>query len=172
MVAAWKRDTLEGFGPFPYFLSEAEAGAVQCSPIPPCDFVLSPFSALPFHKMENLDKVFRVTSLRFRASLLGLVLTDAVLTDIEIDNEPTRTCVSLVDLHADRLIQIFQNRVGALNLISYRVRPVENQIRTYWWCSPPRIGRQRICPARSTARENGASFSRDRCVRAPLYNEV
>src|SRR5258708_2016484 len=48
--------------------------------------------------------------------------------------------------------------------------PVENQIRTYWSCSPPRIGRQRICPARSTARENGASFSKERCVRAPLYN--
>jgi site-specific recombinase XerD len=44
----------------------------------------------------------------------------------------------------------------------------KNQIRTYWWCSPPRIGRPRICPARSTARENGASFSNDRCVRAPL----
>src|SRR6202022_1489787 len=48
------------------------------------------------------------------------------------------------------------------------VVPVVNQIRTYWWCSPPRIGRQRICPARSTARENGASFSKERCVRAPL----
>ena len=46
--------------------------------------------------------------------------------------------------------------------------PVDNQIRTYWWCSPPRIGRQRICPARSTARENGASFCKDRCVRPPL----
>jgi DNA-binding GntR family transcriptional regulator len=43
-----------------------------------------------------------------------------------------------------------------------------NQIRADWWCSPPRIGRQRICPARSTARENGASFSKERCVRAPL----
>ena len=46
--------------------------------------------------------------------------------------------------------------------------PVDNQIRKYWWCSPPRIGRQRICPARSTARENGASFSKERCVRMPL----
>jgi hypothetical protein len=46
--------------------------------------------------------------------------------------------------------------------------PIENQSRTYWWCSPPRIGRQRICPARSTGRENGASFSKERCVRAPL----
>src|ERR1700730_11384366 len=27
-----------------------------------------------------------------------------------------------------------------------------------------------MCPARSTARETAASFSRDRCVRAPLYN--
>jgi hypothetical protein len=31
-----------------------------------------------------------------------------------------------------------------------------------------KIGRQRMCPARSTARETGASFSRDRCVRDPL----
>jgi hypothetical protein len=26
--------------------------------------------------------------------------------------------------------------------------PVVNQIRTYWWCNPPKIGRQRMCPAR------------------------
>src|SRR5258706_15918848 len=25
--------------------------------------------------------------------------------------------------------------------------PVVNQIRTYWWCSPPRTGRQRMVPA-------------------------
>ena len=43
--------------------------------------------------------------------------------------------------------------------------PVVNQIRTYWWCSPPRTGRQRMRPARSTGRETGASFSKDRCVR-------
>jgi len=42
--------------------------------------------------------------------------------------------------------------------------PVVNQIRTYWWCSPPRIGRQQMCPASSTAREIGASFSKDKCV--------
>src|SRR5258708_7531454 len=46
--------------------------------------------------------------------------------------------------------------------------PVANQIRTYWWCSPPRTGRQRMLPARSTARETGASFSKDRCVRTSL----
>src|ERR1700692_4166272 len=46
--------------------------------------------------------------------------------------------------------------------------PVVNQIRTYWWCSPPRTGRQRMLPARSTARETGASFSKDRCVRTSL----
>jgi hypothetical protein len=33
---------------------------------------------------------------------------------------------------------------------------------------PAENGRQRMCPASSTARETGASFSRDRCVRAPL----
>src|SRR6476620_4415186 len=39
---------------------------------------------------------------------------------------------------------------------------IEDQSRTYWWCSPPRIGRQRIYPARPTVRENGASFSKER----------
>jgi Kef-type K+ transport system membrane component KefB len=43
-----------------------------------------------------------------------------------------------------------------------------NQIRRYWWCSPPRIGRQRMCPASSTAREIGASFFNDKCVRISL----
>src|ERR1700676_5374722 len=33
--------------------------------------------------------------------------------------------------------------------------PVVNQIRTYWWCSPPRTGRQRMVPASLTARETG-----------------
>jgi uncharacterized protein (DUF983 family) len=42
--------------------------------------------------------------------------------------------------------------------------PVVNQLRTYWWCSPPRTGRQRMVPASLTARETGASFSKDKCV--------
>jgi DNA-binding transcriptional LysR family regulator len=42
--------------------------------------------------------------------------------------------------------------------------PVVNQIRIYWWCSPPRTGRQRMVPASWTARETGASFSKDKCV--------
>ena len=42
--------------------------------------------------------------------------------------------------------------------------PVVNQIRTYWWCSPPRTGRQRMVPVSLTARETGASFSKDKCV--------
>src|SRR6266850_7430341 len=46
--------------------------------------------------------------------------------------------------------------------------PVVNQIRTYWWCSPPRTGRQRMVPASLTARETGASFSKDKCVRTSL----
>ena len=46
--------------------------------------------------------------------------------------------------------------------------PVVNQIRIYWWCSPPRTGRQRMCPDRSTARETGVSFSKERCVRTSL----
>jgi hypothetical protein len=39
--------------------------------------------------------------------------------------------------------------------------PVVNHIRTYWWCRPPRTGRQRMVPASLTARETGASFSKD-----------
>src|SRR5882762_11742941 len=42
--------------------------------------------------------------------------------------------------------------------------PVVNQLRTYWWCSSPRTGRQRMVPASLTARETGASFSKDKCV--------
>ena len=38
--------------------------------------------------------------------------------------------------------------------------PVENQIRTYSWCNPPRIGRQRIRPALFTVRDRGASLSK------------
>src|SRR5258708_38438772 len=53
-----------------------------------------------------------------------------------------------------------KRRVG----LTGRVVPVANQIRTYWWCSPPRIGRQQMCPASSTARETGASFSKDKFV--------
>jgi hypothetical protein len=45
-----------------------------------------------------------------------------------------------------------------------KVVPVVNQIRTYWWCSPPRTGRQRMVPASLTARETGASFSKAKCV--------
>src|SRR5881409_1612965 len=52
--------------------------------------------------------------------------------------------------------------------LKLRLVPVANQIRTYRWCSPPRTGRQRMRPARSTARETGASFSKDRCVRTSL----
>jgi hypothetical protein len=33
-----------------------------------------------------------------------------------------------------------------------------------WWCSPYRTGRQRMVPASLTARETGASFSKDKCV--------
>src|SRR5258708_3897076 len=58
-----------------------------------------------------------------------------------------------------------ESRCGAVALGSC---PVANQIRTYWWCSPPRTGRQRMLPAPSTARETGASFSKDRCVRTSL----
>src|SRR5713101_4188736 len=52
--------------------------------------------------------------------------------------------------------------------LSSAVVPVVNQLRTYWGCSPPRTGRQRMVPASLTARETGASFSKDKCVRTSL----
>jgi hypothetical protein len=45
-----------------------------------------------------------------------------------------------------------------------------NQIRAYWWCSPPRIGRQRMRPTVSAGRDIGASLCNDKWVRVPLYN--
>jgi hypothetical protein len=46
--------------------------------------------------------------------------------------------------------------------------PTANQIRLYWWCSPPRIGRQRMRPTFSAARDIGASLCNDKWVRVPL----
>src|SRR6266404_444622 len=57
-------------------------------------------------------------------------------------------------------------------ITKYILVPVANQIRIYWWCSPPRTGRQRMCPVRSTARETGVSFSKDRCVRTSCTTAV
>jgi len=41
----------------------------------------------------------------------------------------------------------------------------ENHIRTYWWCSPARIGMATMAPDRWTARCKGASFCNAKCVR-------
>jgi exodeoxyribonuclease-3 len=49
-----------------------------------------------------------------------------------------------------------------------RVVPVlsENHIRTYWWCSPARMGMVAMAPDRWTARCKGASFPNAKWVRA------
>jgi Transposase DDE domain len=44
----------------------------------------------------------------------------------------------------------------------------ETYTRTYWWCSPPKIGRASVWPIAWMARGIGASFSSDRCVRVSL----
>jgi hypothetical protein len=73
------------------------------------------------------------------------------------------------EIRADvvRIAQLMRNRHAIQRNLPPGV-PVVNQIRIYWWCSPPRTGRQRMCPVRSTARETGVSFSKDRCVRTSL----
>jgi len=43
--------------------------------------------------------------------------------------------------------------------------PSENHIRTYWWCSPAKIGMATMAPERWTARCRGASFCNAKCVR-------
>ena len=48
-------------------------------------------------------------------------------------------------------------RVGVLS---------ENHIRTYWWCSPDKIGMATMTPDRWTARPRGASLPNAKCVRA------
>src|ERR1700688_4671821 len=72
----------------------------------------------------------------------------------------------------DQIEHVFFPHSGAISLMIDMANgqtvdalvPVVNQIRTYWWCSPPRTGRQRMVPASLTARETGASFSNDKCV--------
>ena len=65
------------------------------------------------------------------------------------------------------IVQFFAD-LGKLMLMFTAGVPVENQIRTYSWCNPPRIGRQRIRPALFTVRDRGASLSKAKCVRVSL----
>ena len=48
---------------------------------------------------------------------------------------------------------------------SIKVVLSENHIRTYWWCSPARIGMAEIAPECWSARCKGASFCNAKCVR-------
>jgi hypothetical protein len=41
----------------------------------------------------------------------------------------------------------------------------ENHIRTYWWCSPDKIGMATMTPDRWTARPRGTSLPNAKCVR-------
>ena len=60
---------------------------------------------------------------------------------------------------------LMSGRSGPLSLSQIKIA---NQIRAYWWCSPPRIGRQRMRPTVSAARDIGASLCNDKWVRVPL----
>jgi hypothetical protein len=64
----------------------------------------------------------------------------------------------------NEIVELIARDLGSTVDYTLCVVPVVNQIRTYWWCSPPRTGRQRMVPASLTARETGASFSKDKCV--------
>jgi cobalt-zinc-cadmium efflux system membrane fusion protein len=100
-----------------------------------------------------------------RQPLFVIEATDTVqgLNDFIAALSATKTARSKLNL-----AQIVEKRANDLYAGKAVPVPIVNQIRTYWWCSPPRIGRQRMRPASSTARETGASFSKDKCVRTSL----
>src|SRR5260370_14303563 len=79
------------------------------------------------------------------------------------DGFPLRLFIS----RGTRTCQVYNSHRGE-DTRSNPAWPVVNQIRTYWWCGLPRTGLQRMVPASSTARETGASFSKDKCVRTSL----
>lgn len=79
-------------------------------------------------------------------------------------NNRERASIKL-KLFERRRFPILESAAGVPYLSSV---PVENQIRTYSWCNPPRIGRQRMRPALFTVRDRGASLSKAKCVRVSL----
>ncbi len=98
---------------------------------------------------------------------------DKVPKSPEASTEPTTAGLKRRDLLLSGSSLVAASALSAVGLTTpaqaqQQPVPVVNQIRTYWWCSPPRIGRQRMCPASSRAREIGASFSKDKCVRISL----
>ena len=94
----------------------------------------------------------------------NLILMDLSLPVLDVW-EATRRIKAMPEL---RKIPIIALTAHAMATDRDKAVPVVNQIRRYWWCSPPRIGRQRMCPVSSTAREIGASFCKDKCVRISL----
>jgi hypothetical protein len=65
---------------------------------------------------------------------------------------------------SDRPSDWFFSLAGTIAVLVITPVPTANQIRAYWWCSPPRIGRQRMRPTVSAARDIGASLCNDKWV--------
>jgi hypothetical protein len=114
----------------------------------------------------------RTAIARLRCPVDGTTLRVTLISSHEVGTNPCRRarCTEAGQLRGEVSVPVKQ-----IKLPSDSVRadlclgvPIVNQIRTYWWCSPPRIGRQRMRPASSTARQTGASFSKDKCVRTSL----
>src|SRR6266404_5175733 len=123
-----------------------------------------PFLALPSREQHNADrsKGEDQPERRDRARPVTIALVKAEQLDEHQDHFVVDTTI----------IKVRSVNEATDRTVSLPVVPVVNQIRTYWWCSPPRIGRQRMCPVRSTARETGVSFSKDRCVRTSCTTAV
>ena len=86
-----------------------------------------------------------------------------VAEDGPFENLTTATLIAAI-----QVLQMVRGRDGAAGRPLEDAVPVENQIRTYSWCNPPRIGRQRMRPALFTVRDRGASLSKAKCVRVSL----
>ncbi len=68
----------------------------------------------------------------------------------------------------DRLARSTVPQIFAERVAEAPVCLSETHTRTYWWCSPPRIGTANVRPTVWTARGIGASLYSDKCVRASL----
>jgi len=82
--------------------------------------------------------------------------------DARLINTSSMTEFSTGDLSPVREVGIAHSagNGGAIPVLS------ENHIRTYWWCSPARMGMVAMAPDRWTARCKGASFPNAKWVRA------
>jgi ribosomal protein L37E len=85
----------------------------------------------------------------------------SVRTSLCLKNENIRFIGELVQRSEAEMLRVPNFGRKSLNelkeVLAQIGMPVENQMRTYSWCNPPRIGRQRMRPALFTVRAIGGT---------------